>query len=559
MSRMPNRWSGRDSDLWDWEPGPSRKRQRASYPSSSPAPAPWHYDQRVGIVHSDRCRTCSTYTAHLADAADNDHDAQSSFGLARQQHHTHTFEVPYNNGFVDGRHHQRQKDAALLQDRERYRIERDDARAELTMQESSTAHAHRELADLRAELDRVRAEQSRTLQPSFSVQVEEASDDAEASEIENMLLVTTEAGNSDLHAPQQYTKAEMSIKIEDSIDSSVPWTASAPAPFATDTAAYIHSDSRPPSQPPLRPTHPLPSKPVPGTSAAATSSDPIQSPDRVRLQSLIDSANTPGNHAALKQVKALCAMAHQTPANQKTELQRYLLANWRNPAWSTGTPASTPLPHHSGPPAPPVRIATVTPRADDPVDVWAAYITAHPSSWPRGVRMNTSGRPNLSDLKASRVMARLRPEVDTQDPETKALRARFTALALELFTQEGRSLSDCIASQGISVATEPVFAPYRFHGGNIDDMTLFDVAAHFAAAGFASSAPFRHWAQQYQNGAAYNPSLRARRSNDSRSRAPQRFRSDAPEYAGYSGPPAMSGMVYTDIPGVPYGLVPYFG
>jgi len=50
-----------------------------------------------------------------------------------------------------------------------------------------------------------------------------------------------------------------------------------------------------------------------------------------QLQSLMAAAHKLGNEQAFARIKAFCAEAHATPRDQKTDLQRYLLTNWRNP------------------------------------------------------------------------------------------------------------------------------------------------------------------------------------------------------------------------------------
>ncbi|KAI6107920.1 hypothetical protein F5141DRAFT_1215676 [Pisolithus sp. B1] len=133
---------------------------------------------------------------------------------------------------------------------------------------------------------------------------------------------------------------------------------------------------------------------------AATSHRSTKPPKSIKqIQSLIRAAHQPGNHQALTKVKALCSEAHRTPREQKTEVQRFLLSTWRTPDWEH--PTSVPK----------VPAPMNNPRLEDPVEVWVAYYTANPSSCPKGVRRDAEGRPNIQDMKASRRVARLRPQV----------------------------------------------------------------------------------------------------------------------------------------------------
>ena len=58
----------------------------------------------------------------------------------------------------------------------------------------------------------------------------------------------------------------------------------------------------------------------------------VRNPKTVgQLQSLMITAHKPGNNGALAKIKAMCTEAHSTPRELKTELQKYLFSNWRNP------------------------------------------------------------------------------------------------------------------------------------------------------------------------------------------------------------------------------------
>ncbi|KAF8623658.1 hypothetical protein AX17_007357 [Amanita inopinata Kibby_2008] len=187
---------------------------------------------------------------------------------------------------------------------------------------------------------------------------------------------------------------------------------------------YRHSDSiikdvhsiEEPSEYPLFPAH-KPHIKMPKTIA--------------RLQSLMAAAHEPGNVRALTKVKALCAEAHATPRELKTSIQQYLLVHWRNPDAESATFVD------GSPLNKAVFRFKANPRRDDPVEVWYDYLSKHPTSWPRGVRRDAANRPYLPDLKASRAVARLKPDDITSGGVTASLRFEFMAMVIDIFDQPG--------------------------------------------------------------------------------------------------------------------------
>jgi len=202
----------------------------------------------------------------------------------------------------------------------------------------------------------------------------------------------------------------------------------------------------------------------------------------------------------------MCAEAHQTPRDEKTDLQRYLLPNWRNPIVSgsdTTDPysqGSTPSFFHSP------STGKINPRLDDSVEVWAQYLSDHSGSWPRGVRREANGRPNMLDLKASRLVARLRPEVDRINlpPNgTLPLRHNFVAHVARLFAEPG--LYQAYLSQGnppLQIASEVRYIPFT---GVVDENNLDDLVVHLAMCGVTeamAASELRSWAQEYRRASA---------------------------------------------------------
>jgi hypothetical protein len=232
-------------------------------------------------------------------------------------------------------------------------------------------------------------------------------------------------------------------------------------------------------------------RPTPTFSSIHTS----RAPKTLRqLQYLMNKAHQPGNEECLAKVKMLCAEAHQTPREEKTELQRYILANWRNPelAAPSASPPPAPLLLPDQPLLPP---RANNPRMDDPVEVWHSYLTTHRGSWPRGVRRQANGSPHMGDLKASRTVARLRPAIG-ENGDTSA-RSEFMACAAQLFASPGM-YQDLLRRNALPVAPVASYKPYRATQFSI---TAAEVVRHFAASGVSVAeavAELEPWAQEYQ-------------------------------------------------------------
>ncbi len=85
-----------------------------------------------------------------------------------------------------------------------------------------------------------------------------------------------------------------------------------------------------PAVPKHTPTLPKP-LPVQHSTSVPTHLPPSPKPLTTfrHLQALMKAAHS-GDESALTRVRAFCATAHQTPRDQRTELQRFALINWRN-------------------------------------------------------------------------------------------------------------------------------------------------------------------------------------------------------------------------------------
>ncbi|KAJ7074235.1 hypothetical protein C8F01DRAFT_1099730 [Mycena amicta] len=245
-----------------------------------------------------------------------------------------------------------------------------------------------------------------------------------------------------------------------------------------------------------RPTPHLPQRPT-SEVIASSSHHSARMPKTLRqLQLLMSKAHQPGNEESLARVKILCTDAHQTPRDRKTDMQRYILANWRNPD-PVGTSSSSfkpPLllgPNHSvqahGPP-----------NMSDPTEIWHAYLTVHPGSWPRGVRREADGAPHFDDLKASRTVARLRPALGPDGDAT--MRNEWMTCAVGMFAAPGM-YADLLRREGLVVAPSNMAARGAANVSGMDMIRAEDVARHFAEAGITvieAERELEPWAREYQ-------------------------------------------------------------
>ncbi len=207
-----------------------------------------------------------------------------------------------------------------------------------------------------------------------------------------------------------------------------------------------------------------------------------------QLQSLMAAAHEPGNTRALLKIKALCAEAHATPREHKTPLQQHLLIHWRNPE-SLNELGGSSQPR-----------TKTNPRRDDPIEVWYDYLCTHQSSRPRGVRRDAdSNRPFLPDLKASRVVAQLRPPdvspiMAGSGPAT--VRFEFLTILTDLLDQRGmyrKILNNYRISVPLVTNLRPYTAPFP--------ISTESVARHLADCGVTVQSvkdELEPWAHNYK-------------------------------------------------------------
>jgi hypothetical protein len=122
----------------------------------------------------------------------------------------------------------------------------------------------------------------------------------------------------------------------------------------------------------------------------------------------------------------------------------------------------------------------------------------YPSCCPRGVRRDALNRPHLPDLRASRIVARLRPELSHGNNLHLAVRADFMTRVVSLFSVPG-AYAEKIKTDGLVVASVATYKAYRASvgGGNVREG---DVLRHFAECGvtvLVAESELEPWATHY--------------------------------------------------------------
>ncbi|KAJ7078126.1 hypothetical protein B0H15DRAFT_933818 [Mycena belliarum] len=433
----------------------------------------------------------------------------------------------FSDGLTDGRRRQRVDDQERLRELERsnsrLRTESHNDGQQLTLLELQLRAAQSECDALRTRLESLSNPKPKSPE---SLYVDEIHDGLE---VERMLLDPRDAEqNSPAHFPSIHAvprphsaehSAEHSSGLCPPPNSSIsPSTSLLPIPTSNTHALAA-------SLPPRPTVEVIASSGAPDLHSAPSFSS-CRTPRTLRqLQYLMRRAHQPGNEHALAKIKRLCAEAHRTPREEKTELQWYILRNWRNPNIDSNA-------SHSVSPPPPLLLPNQAllppkandPRIEDPVEVWAAFLTTRKGSWPRGVRRAADGTPHLGDLRASRTVARLRPAIGATGSTTT--RTEFMACATQLFASPG--MYAYLIRQGrLTVAS---VVSYRQHHAAQFSVTAPEVARHFAACGISvaeAEAELEPWAQEYQvalsfpTGSAqprYKPYTKSPRAHSSRAR-----------------------------------------
>jgi hypothetical protein len=449
------------------------------------------------------------------------------------------------DGVSEGRRRQRDDDEYMFEDRERFKTERNEA-FEIISRFQIEAHNNREeLRTVTEELRIARADCDR-LRQRVSILNSEKQD--LANELQQVLKMDvqlqqmTKMDDQMLldhvapilqNSPPQIPAKDLSSNATES--SRLEGEASSRLAITAPTT-YASVASSPPPNPasttitqrishilPARPSGPVPAH-TPVDLKASAAHSPTSTPPTSRipktlrqLQSLMVAAHQPGNDRALTKVKALCGEAHATHRDQKTDLQRYLLSNWRNPTPSSSNGTASPPSVPTAPAAMLNRSRSISnagpgsssgaafhshpvknnPRIDDPVEVWYDYLCTYPSSCPRGVRRDWRNRPHLPDLRASRIVARLRPELAHGNGSHLSLRADFMTRVVAVFSVPG-AYAEKIKAEGLVVSPLVIYRAFRTDvNGSVSEE---DVVRHFAQCGVTvevAEKELESWAKCY--------------------------------------------------------------
>nr|GAT51078.1 predicted protein [Mycena chlorophos] len=451
------------ASIYPMATSPSRKRARHVVERDTDAALEWECDLSYAVVHPDGsgCETCRVFKTHV-----NDGKSAASMKTALEDRDKQ-LDAYFIDGVDEGRRLQRAEDEGRIHELESARMD-------------ATAL----VARLRAE---ARESGLQFGQSQSQLRLAQAECDALRKRVQELVMaLPTERSQQ---APQQPSSLQL-------------------------------------------PQRPGPDVHTPSNSSSSNyhNQNANRMPKSLRqLQLLMSKAHQPGNEDALARVKVLCTEAHNTKREHKSDLQKYLLANWRNPDPSVISLPSTqpppPLllgPNHSVAPNRAVAPPPTNPRLDDPTEVWHAYLTLNPSSWPRGVRREPDGSPHFDDLNASRTVARLRPH-----DNNPTLRNEWMTVAVGLFAAPGM-YADLLRREGLVVApaNAAVRRPYRVSdGAAVDMIRAEDVARCFAEAGVTLLEAERElevWARQYQTAVVYPNNGDGKRSkgggNNARSR-----------------------------------------
>lgn len=466
-----------------------RPRQASDFPSGIP-----EFEGQVGwgchpmydtMVHFSCCGVCHAYLNHLVEA---EHDSSFQNAIKVRDRLRDAY---FHDGVSEGRRRQRDDDDYVYQDRERYRKERNDA-LEAISRYRIESHDSREVLQMVTEHLRASQTDCDSLRQRIETLNKENSDLANRLQANHTISHDFVGGT---------TKPEISPTPSPSIPEPQRAVTSYASVLVASTAANTTSvNGQRVVHLPARSADSAVSPKPPTASAPPAQSGFPHNPKNIRqLQTLMTAAHQPGNEAALSRIKVLCSEAHATPREQKTDIQRVLLSSWRSPMPGGAPPSvSAPIPPFRAPArsgnyssAPPIK---VNPRVDDPVEVWYEYLCTHQASWPRGVRRDARNRPVLVDLKASRIVARLRPEADLSG--STAPRAEFMACVAELFSAPG-AYRNRVETHNFKVAPAMTIRPYRGPA----TVAVEDVVRHFADCGVtfdAATQELEPWAQNYQ-------------------------------------------------------------
>lgn len=440
---------------------PAAMKRMVAEGSRPQPPLTWENNENFGIVHTTGCSVCSPYISHLVGAA-----------------------------FANDPSFQRARESGRSETATSHHAELEQARATIARLRAELAGSQEECRSLKLRLKSYTAR--RDFASPDTLESSRSSSPVDSLSSDESCFATPEAGTDDLPPTDTILDPGTSRVSESPLNDPMP-----SAPFT------VPSDERLPE---IQPQQHIvaterrysdvrsnsyaesvaASSTGPASSSWHTSGRVIKTPKTIKqVDTLLKDANKPGNIDHYKKVKELCAEAHAA-ADMRTNLQKYLLVKWRTPEWVKGTQG-----YNSGtlPVTPPLN-----PLRDDPPEKWVEYYAIFPASIPSGVRMNADGKPRLSDMRASRTMARLRPEMMVDGPTTAQARLQFKETAIHLFSDAQRYRQ--LTRNGSDIAQQVVYEPFV---GSLESITTENVAQHFAACGISVKAAYDEmepWARE---------------------------------------------------------------
>lgn len=428
------------------------------------SPYQWRYMPAFGIVHRMGCDICTQFINHMIDAQCCQ-DFQNAVMERDNQYDRH-----FCDGISEGRRKQKQdvNEEVLF-----FRAASQNAEAALARSLEENLALGREVEALKDHL------QTRALKRSQNNDLTFPGHSSTSIGVNN---ISSSPNESQPARTSLSYAAAVSFKVTSTDDStSIPIQHPGQQQAVSFTATASHSV-------PPRPSGPFPTSPSTTLRAAiAQAPGPLRNNRFPRtlqdLQWLMKAAHKPGNDMHLAKVKSLCAEAHATPREGKTELQKVLLSKWRNPE---GIAQASSLE------------VKMNPRIDDSVETWYSYLCMHQGSWPRGVRKDLLGQPIMSDLRASRMISRLRPEagLKSSSPNPLVSKAAFMQQVIFLFSRPG-AYHRILVGSGITVAQTLSYLPFHERTGPI---TVENLVRHCAACGITvqmAAQDFEPWASNY--------------------------------------------------------------
>lgn len=357
-----------DSDVYSLSSSYDSSSSLPTSQFSNPSPSNlWEYDPAFGIVHHCGCRICRNYMMHICDAE----DADTSYTHAIQERDT-VLRKQFLDGFRRGRTTQQHHDNERLK---QCRAQRNESRALNSIYELRIEEAQKEIASIKDELLALQIAYSE-LRPRTPSETSdwlgygEADSDDGVSPWDDSdspdLVDDTDDSASDAGSEGNHSSAESLEEISDGVSvedaeeidgplegptndviepldhiSSEFFTATDEPnhlPILSLSAISFCLDDEPGQSSirstnlssPLEPTHrqtSTPSSTFPSTPHPQSGNTTLE-----EIRRTMRLAHSPGQFETLALVKYLVSDAHLTPAYQRTETQKVLLAEWRRPS-----------------------------------------------------------------------------------------------------------------------------------------------------------------------------------------------------------------------------------